>query len=169
VLDQHLEQRELARGQRGGGAGASQFASAEVDHRVAEADFRFGLAGRSRRRRHHPAAQHGVDARHQFARIERLGQVVVGAQFQTDDAVDLVALGGQHDDGEIPAFLVLRAQAAANRQAVLARHHQVEHDEVVEFARQRPLEQLAQPDVVVDHQDLGGLGLRGVLVHEAQC
>ena len=44
-------------------------------------------------------AQHRMDARHEFARIEGLGQVVVGADLQADDAVHVVALGGEHDDG----------------------------------------------------------------------
>ena len=44
------------------------------------------------------AAQHRVDARDELARIERLGEVVVGAHFQADDAIDVLALGRQHDD-----------------------------------------------------------------------
>src|SRR5258705_6307048 len=37
-----------------------------------------------------PPAQHRPDARQKFSRTERLGDVVVGAQFQPDDRVDLV-------------------------------------------------------------------------------
>ena len=47
------------------------------------------------------AAQHGIDARQQFARREGLGHVVVGAAIE---ACDLVALGGargEHDDRQI--------------------------------------------------------------------
>ena len=40
------------------------------------------------------AAQHRADARQQFARIERLGHVVVGAEFQADDPVGFLAHGG---------------------------------------------------------------------------
>ena len=38
------------------------------------------------------AAQDGADAGQQFARIERLGQIVVGAHLQADDTIDFVAL-----------------------------------------------------------------------------
>jgi hypothetical protein len=73
------------------------------------------------------AAQHGVDAGQQLARVEGLGQVVVGAHFQADDAVHVLDLGGQHDDGRAVAG---GAQAAADGQAVLAGQHQVQHDQV---------------------------------------
>jgi hypothetical protein len=118
------------------------------------------------------AAQHGVDARHELARVEGLGQVVVGAHLQADDAVHLVALGGEHDDGGRAAR---GAQAPADREPVLARQHQVEHQQVVALARELPVhrlrvghrahlelllaevarEQVAQALVVVDHEDAG--------------
>ena len=37
------------------------------------------------------AAQDITNARHQFARLERFGQVVIGAHFEADDAIDRVA------------------------------------------------------------------------------
>jgi hypothetical protein len=37
-----------------------------------------------------------MDARHQLARIEWPRHVVVGADLEPDDAVDVIALGGQH-------------------------------------------------------------------------
>ena len=46
-----------------------------------------GCAGGARWRRNS-----GMNARQQFARVERLGQVVVGAHLEADDAVDVVAL-----------------------------------------------------------------------------
>ena len=117
--------------------------------------------------------QHGLDARHELARVERLGQVIVGAHLETDDAVDVLALRGQHDDGH---RFARRAQAAAYREPVLAGQHEVEDHEArrialqlaVEVARigQRghlePLlaqvtrEKIAQPDIVVDDEDLDG-------------
>jgi hypothetical protein len=121
---------------------------------------------------HGLAAQHGMDARHQLARVEGLGQIVVGADFQPDDAIHFVALGGQHDDGD---RVGRTAQAAADGEAVFARQHQVEHDQVVQLALQRAihalgirhgldreplvgevaLEQLAQAQVVIDDKNLG--------------
>ena len=44
------------------------------------------LGGRSRP----PAPQERLDARHELARRERLGEVVVAADRETDDAVDLL-------------------------------------------------------------------------------
>ena len=78
-------------------------------------------------------AQHDLDARQQLARVERLGQVVVGAHLQADDAVGLVAARGQHDHRDFR----LRAQLAAQRQPVVAGQHHVEHDQVEVPARSR--------------------------------
>jgi hypothetical protein len=80
------------------------------------------------------ATQHGLDPRHQLVRVERLGQVVVSAQFQALDAAQLIALGGEHDDRNL---VVRAAQAAAGGQAVFAGQHQVEHDQVEHFAPSR--------------------------------
>jgi hypothetical protein len=116
-----------------------------------------------------------MHAGQQLARVERLAQVVVGADFQADDAVDVLALGGEHDDR---GAVVGGAQAAADGQAVLAGHHQVEHDQVGRFAQHQAVERLAvlgQDDfeaflgqvaaqqvadarIVIDHQDLVGAG-----------
>ena len=51
-------------------------------------------------------AQHGLDARIQFARRERLGDVIVGASLQTLQLVLLVGAGGQHDDRDRAGALV---------------------------------------------------------------
>jgi hypothetical protein len=116
------------------------------------------------------AAQDRVDAGHQLARVEGLGQVIVGAHFEADDAVDVLALGGQHDDRGLVAGA---AQAAADRQAVFAGQHQVQHQQVVALAQpqlvhgrrafgrhdlealfgQVTAQQVAQAHVVVDHHD----------------
>ena len=57
-----------------------------------------GRRGRSRRRHQRRAAQQRAHAGDQLARAERLGQVVVGAQLQADDAVELLGARGQHQD-----------------------------------------------------------------------
>ena len=72
------------------------------------------------------APQDRLDARDKFAAAEWLWQVVVGAHFQADDAIHLVAFGGQHDDRDVR----LGAKRAAERKPVLARQHQIEQDEV---------------------------------------
>src|SRR5205807_8347636 len=106
---------------------------------------------------------------------ERLGEIVVGAQLEADDAIDLVGLGGEHDDrkrrgGRIGAY------PPAHLETVDAGQHQVEHDQIGQ-----PLAQAGQrlgavaggvtakavagemvddqvPDVrlVLDDQDVGG-------------
>ena len=76
----------------------------------------------------------------QLARVERFAQVVVGADFQSHDAVHVFALGREHDDGRAVA---VGAQAAADGQAILAGHHQVEHDDVDRVTLQNPVEGFA--------------------------
>src|ERR1700722_4242692 len=45
------------------------------------------------------STQHAANPGHQFARAERLGDVVVAAEFKPLDAVGFAGLGGQKDDG----------------------------------------------------------------------
>ena len=45
------------------------------------------------------APQDSLNTRGELARIERLHQVVVGADFEAVNAVDVVAAGGEHDHG----------------------------------------------------------------------
>jgi len=45
-----------------------------------------------------PPAQHRPDPRQKFSQTERLGDVIVGAQFQPDNPVDLVATMTRGDD-----------------------------------------------------------------------
>ena len=56
------------------------------------------------------AAQDRLDAPQQFTRVEGLGNVVIGAQFQTYDPVDVVAARGQHDHRDLRAGAQLAAQ-----------------------------------------------------------
>ncbi len=74
----------------------------------------------------HAAAQHGPDPGHQLARGERLGDVVVGAEFEPDDLVDLAVAGGDDDDRHLRAL----PQRAAHLGAGQPGQHQVEQHEV---------------------------------------
>ena len=56
--------------------------------------------------------------------MEGFGQIVVGAHFQADDAVGVLAHRGQHDD----RHRRIRADTAAQAQPVFAGEHEVEHD-----------------------------------------
>jgi hypothetical protein len=62
----------------------------QVDHQAAELQHVVGAGvGRG-------AAQQRLDARQQLARLEGLGQVVVGADLQAEDAVHRLAAGAEH-------------------------------------------------------------------------
>ncbi len=78
------------------------------------------------------APQHGRDAGQQFARGERLGDIVVGPGLQAAHPVILALARGQHDDGDVRRFLVA-AQAAAHLDAADTLDHPVEDDEVGRF------------------------------------
>ncbi len=76
-----------------------------------------------------PAAQNRLDPGKQLARLEGLGQIIVGAELQPDDAVHGVAARGEHEDrGVAPG-----ADAPAHFEAVEVGQHQIE-DEQVEMA-----------------------------------
>src|SRR5882724_2860099 len=116
------EQVEFGTGQRQLAAvGMGDLALVEIDaqRRVDEEAAAFD-------RRRLGAAQDGADAGHQLARVEWLWQIVVRAHLEAHDAVDVLALGGQHQDRHARAG----AQAAADRKPVLTRQHDVEHDEI---------------------------------------
>ncbi len=177
MLDEDLHQRELAGREMDRRVAAGQRPCREIQRERPEGDLALG-----RRRTGSPpiglAAQDGMDARDELARIERLRQVVVGTHLEPDDAVDLFALRGQHDDRDA---LARAAYPPADREAVLARQHQVEHDEVRGVALQLPVEiarvrkygdleallgqvarqEVPQAHVVVDDEDLGRGDLRG--------
>ena len=105
--------------------GRHQVPVGRVEHPVAKADLALVLGAQVGRQAAR-AAQDDLDARQQFARAERLGQVVVGAHLQADDAIGFLAARGQHDDRDVG----VGAQRAAQREAVVAGQHEVEHDQV---------------------------------------
>ena len=78
------------------------------------------------------ATQHGAHASEQLARAEGLGDVVVGAELETHDAIGFFFLSGHHDDRNrrFPAHLLREIHA------VLARETQIEHDRVDRLFRE---------------------------------
>ena len=119
VLSQRHEQVELLGAQRHGRAGDARLAPKHVDAQIADLDH----LGRPLARL--AAAQDRLDPRHKLPRVERLGQVVVGADLEADDLVHVVAAGREHDDRDV-AFA---PQRAADLHAVDLGQHQVEHDQ----------------------------------------
>ena len=67
-----------------------------------------------------------MHAAHELARGEGLGDVVVGAELEAEDAVDLVAARGEHDDRDVRGG----AQVLAMSSPDLPGQHHVEDDEV---------------------------------------
>ena len=71
------------------------------------------------------AAQDRLHAGNQLARVERLRQVVVGADLEADDLVDVLVSCGQHQDRNVGRL----ADATADLDPVDVGQHQVEHDQ----------------------------------------
>src|SRR5581483_176896 len=127
------------------------------------------------------APQDGADAGDELLRVERLGEVVVGAEVEAGDLVLVLAFGGEHDDGRLSVAL---AEPARDLHAVDLRHHQVEHDQVgvdgadllerlaavvgrldlVALGAQVELHQLDDVALVVDDEH-GGSGADALAVH----
>ena len=72
------------------------------------------------------AAQHRLDAGQDLLHFEGLGDVVIGAVFETGYLVIGLALGGEHDDGS----LALSPDSPADRPAIHDRHHHVQQHQV---------------------------------------
>ena len=171
---EHLQHREFTGGERNFLARLRQRARREVQRELAELEHLGGFRRRARQFGRRLAAQHRMNARHEFARVERLRQVIVGAHLEADDAIHVFTLRGEHDDRRA---VVAAAQAAADRQAVFAREHQVEHEQVETLAHPELVhcgrvfrdvdietllaeiaaQQIAQARVVVDDENLGGV------------
>ena len=66
-----------------------------------------------------------MNSRGELAGIEALGEVIIGADFQSDDAGRVVAVRGEHDDGNGGHG----ADFAENFEAAHAGKHHVEDDE----------------------------------------
>ena len=95
----------------------------DIDMEIAEAELVAGFfAGLA-------AAEDFLDAQEEFARAERFGEVIISAEFEAEDAVDLGRLGGEHEDGRLGGG-GLEAEGFANLEAVHFREHDIEDDEV---------------------------------------
>jgi hypothetical protein len=117
-------------------------------------------------------AQHSLDSRDQLARTERLHDIIVRANLEADDAVDLRAHSGQHDDRRP----ILLAQLLAEHKPAFAGHHEIEDNEVEPADLDRlhhlaPVGRLGDPEamfgkilahecaklaIVIDNQDVTG-------------
>ena len=137
---QRFEHRKFARGQRQLLAIFLQDAQPQIKRKGTKGDHFLILRWCTWHFTGGTAAQHRVDSGQQLARVEWLGQIVVGTHLQPHDTVNVLAFGGQHDDG---SFVIGGPQPATNGQAVLAGHHQVQHNQIDGIAQQNAVERLA--------------------------
>ena len=122
-LDQEREQLERLGLDRDHPAVAQDPVTGQVDLDVAEVDRGRWLAlGHAALR---PPEQ-GPDPGDELTQAERLRHVVVGAELEADDLVDLRVLGGEHEDRDRG----FGPDDPADLDAGQLGEHQVEHDEV---------------------------------------
>ena len=115
------------------------------------------------------APEDSAHARQNFPDVERLGDVVVGAEFQPDDAIDRVTFAGDHDDRHV----VGRPHGPRDVEAVLTAEVKIQRDQVdgrrlemrgkpgaifgfghaIAFEFKRVAQQRANGDVVVDDEN----------------
>ena len=73
----------------------------------------------------------GFYSGHQFAGAERLGNIVVGAQPQASDFVNVFFFGGNHQHG----YIFCLPDFSAYFKAVNAREHQIQNNQVEVFCK----------------------------------
>src|SRR5271165_4441391 len=73
------------------------------------------------------ATQNGTNARHELARIEGFGEIIVCADFEPKDAVDSFTAGGEQKDRNGR----LMAQRFEQFESGAAGQHHIENDELV--------------------------------------
>src|SRR5580658_3780560 len=120
---EEIEQAKFERAHGYGLAGAGDAVSGGVN--AQGANF-YGLFRGSARL---GAAEQSFHARNEFARAERFGDVIVGAELEAHDAIGFFALGGENQN----RYAVERdflADFLADFQAGKFRQHQVEHQEI---------------------------------------
>ena len=130
-------------------------APSDIQGQVPDPDHPGGIGGRSGR-----PTQQRVDPRAELGHAERLGHVVVGAEVEGRDLVRLAVAGRQDKDrrGRLATDL------PDDRQAVLIRKPEVEHDEVRPSRRpgvERRRGVAGLDDIVVVSAEVGRDGVAG--------
>src|SRR6202165_1882381 len=124
ICGEHREQVELGHGEQDLLVADLHATRGVVDLQGADAEDALTAGARLGQRR---TPQVRVDPGREDARVERLGDVVVGANLETDDLVHLGRPAGQHDHrAEEP----LTAQLADDLSAADVRQHPVDQHEV---------------------------------------
>ena len=118
---EHAQHLAFAVGEMQNLVAAAQFVARIVEYERTEAH----LLGRRCGRGLGPA-QNARDPQRQLARLERLGDVIVGADLEAADAAFLFRPRGQHEDGHARGF----ADRFDEIEAAFARHHHVEDQKI---------------------------------------
>ena len=146
----------------------AQFAAIEV----IDVGSKRGLLQRLHRRRR-SALEDIADSQHQLARLERLGDIIVGADLQSLDPALGFMTRRQHDDRHRRGC----ADEAGEIEPGFTRHHHVEDQEIemqaeqlgagvagahrrgdaVAFAAEKARQQAADAAIVVDQQHMRGV------------
>src|SRR6478672_3347378 len=80
------------------------------------------------------AAQNCANAQDDFARAERLGHVIVSAEFQTDDSINLFCFCRQHENRNVRRCRIA-FQNPADLESGHLWQHQVKNDEIGPLSR----------------------------------
>ena len=109
-----------------GGSGGNAGTTNTQDHGSA-VDFEVADAGDTRNQGRIEAAENGFHPSYQLSRTERLGDVVIGAEFQAENAIGLAGPGGQENDRSRGGMGVT-ANAAAKIEAITPGNHDIQQE-----------------------------------------
>src|SRR6056297_128046 len=129
VAGQQPEQIKFGTGQIDAFIIQPGFAHGAVNNQIVELEthrfFATRFVTRTLARLGNPA-QHGTYTCQQYPGFDRLADVVVRAHFQTENLVQIVGAGGQHDD----RTGIEGTHPTANGQPVFTRQHQIQHHQI---------------------------------------
>jgi hypothetical protein len=78
------------------------------------------------------SSKNGLDAGDEFARAERLWNVIVGAEFESEDAIGFATFGGEKDHGRHGESRIL-TDSATKLETVSTGNHDVENEKYGAF------------------------------------
>ena len=125
VSGQVVKEPELGCGKFNRLAGADHLVPRGVDHQVANRD----PVARSVLLLEIRPAQQSLHPGHQFPDLEWLGDVIIGSDTEAENDINLLALGGNHDDGDPPRAVIL-FQVATDLDSIHPWKHDVQQHEV---------------------------------------
>jgi hypothetical protein len=121
-LSQEHEQLEFSGGQIHFLSSPGYQVPRPIYHQLAEFEpFLFLVVGLA-------ALENPFHPQNQFPRAERFGDVIVGPEFQAENAVNLSGLGGEHDDGHLCGCRIA-SEHFTDFETVHLGQHQVQNDE----------------------------------------